>query len=101
MDFVKSVLGLVGTAAIAGWVAYSVSAPRNVDNAMNQPMEALDGKSINQTMADETARVRSEQCERFTEMANDAWDKAVDNDTLDRDADRLDQLKKEAERYCR
>ena len=101
MDFLKPVVGLVGTVAIAGWVAYSVSAPRNVDNAMNQPMEALDGKSINQTMADEKARVRSEQCERFTDMASDAWDKAVDRGTLDRDADRLAQMQKEADRFCK
>ena len=100
MDIVKAGLGLVGTAAIAGWVAFSVSAPRNAENMMNQEMASLDGKSINETIADSKAEVRAEQCARFSAMAAEAWDRAVENDTTDRDATRIDELDRQVERFC-
>lgn len=100
MNIAKAGLGLVGTVVIAGWVAYSVSAPRNLDNAMNQEMTSLGGKSINQAMAETQAEVRAEQCERFSQMASEAWDRAVENETLDRDSAKIDELDRQAERFC-
>lgn len=100
MNIAKAGLGLVGTVVIAGWVAYSVSAPRNLDNAMNQEMTSLGGESINQAMAETQAEVRAEQCERFSQMASEAWDRAVENETLDRDSAKIDELDRQAERFC-
>lgn len=101
MSIIKGLVGLVATVGIAASVAYSVSAPRNVDNMMNQPNPALGGKSINQQVAETQAQVRSEQCERFTRMAEEAWDRAMDQGTADRDAARLDDLDRQAERFCK
>ena len=101
MGIIKGLVGLAATAAIAAAVAYSVSAPRNFENMMNDPNPALGGKSINQELAETQARVRSDQCERFTQMAKDAWDRSIDQGTSDRDAAQLDELDRQAERYCR
>lgn len=101
MGIIKGLVGFAATVGIAASVAYSVSAPRNVDAMMNQPNPALGGKSINQELAETQARVRSDQCERFTEMANEAWDRAIEQGTSDRDAARLDEMDRQAERYCK
>ncbi|WP_379545850.1 hypothetical protein ACFCW2_09240 [Qipengyuania sp. DSG2-2] len=100
MDFVKAALGLIATAFIAGWVAYSVSAPRNVENAMNQPMAALDGNSINEEMKETADRVRADQCARFTALANEAWDRSLEQGTTDRDQIKLDDLDRQKATYC-
>lgn len=100
MDNLKALVGIAGTAVIAGWVAFAVSAPRNVDNAMNQPMEQLGGSSINQTIKETQAEVRADQCERFTVMAQKAWDRAVEQGTLDRDADKLEEYDRQRDRFC-
>ena len=100
MENLRAMLGILGTAVIAGWVAWSVSAPCNVENAMNEPMAQLDGSSINETIRETQAEVRADQCERYTDMAQKAWDRAVERGTLDRDADRLDELYSQRDRFC-
>lgn len=100
MDLGKGLIGFIGVAFIAAVVAYSVSAPRNAENMMDQEMASLDGKSINQSIADSKAEVRAEQCERFSAMAAEAWDRAVENDTTDRDAMKIDELDRQVERFC-
>lgn len=100
MDIVKAGLGLVGTAVIAGWVAFSVSAPRNFENQMNQPMASLDGKSINEEMKTVQDRVRADQCARFTALADKAWERSLDNGTSDRDQIKLDELDRQKATYC-
>ncbi len=100
MDLGKGIIGIIGVAFIAATVAYSVSAPRNVDNMMDQEMASLDGKSINESMADSKAEVRAEQCERYSAAAAEAWDRAVENETIDRDAIRIDELDRQVERFC-
>ncbi|MCL6252221.1 hypothetical protein M3P36_14345 [Altererythrobacter sp. KTW20L] len=52
MDLVKGLVGLAATVGIAAVVAYGLSAPRNVNNFMDQEQSSLDGKSINQTIAE-------------------------------------------------
>lgn len=101
MNLIKGAIGLIATVWIAAVVAYGVSAPRNVDTVMDQPNPALGGKSINQQVAETQARVRSEQCERMTRMAQDAWDRAIDQGTADRDAANLDEMDRQAELYCK
>ena len=96
MDIVKGALGLAGTVAIAGWVAYSVSAPRNVDNYMNQEMEALDGKSINQAMAESKAEADAVQCEQFKRLAEEEWNRSVEQN---READ-MAHLDAQVARFC-
>jgi hypothetical protein len=96
MDIVKGALGLAGTVAIAGWVAYSVSAPRNVDNYMNQEMEALDGKSINQAMAESKAEADAVQCEQFKRLAEEEWNRSVEQN---READ-MAHLDAQIARFC-
>lgn len=96
MDIVKGALGLAGTVAIAGWVAYSVSAPRNVDNYMDQEMEALDGKSINQAMAESKAEADAVQCEQFKRLAEEEWDRSVEQN---READ-MAHLDAQIARFC-
>lgn len=96
MDIVKGALGLAGTVAIAGWVAYSVSAPRNVDNYMDQEMEALDGKSINQAMAESKAEADAVQCEQFKRLAEEEWNRSVEQN---READ-MAHLDAQIARFC-
>ena len=96
MDIVKGALGLAGTVAIAGWVAYSVSAPRNVDNYMNQEMEALDGKSINQAMAESKAEADAVQCAQFKRLAEEEWERSIEQN---REAN-MAHLDAQIERFC-
>ena len=100
MHLGQGIAGFLGVAFIAGTVAYSVSAPRNVDNMMNQEMASLDGKSINQAMADAKDEVRAEQCEQYSLAASETWDHAVENETLDRDTARINELDRQVERFC-
>ena len=100
MGLIRGIVGLVATVGIAAVVAYGVSAPRNVDNMMDQPQPSLGGKSINQEVAATQPKLRADQCERFTRMAEEAWDRAVDQGTADRDADRLDEMDRLAEQAC-
>lgn len=97
---IKGLVGLVATVGIAAVVAYSVSAPRNVDNFLNQEMESLDGKSINEQIAETQAEVAAEQCVAYTRRAEEAWDRAMDQGTVDRDAATLDELDAAAARFC-
>lgn len=101
MSLIKGIFGLIATVWIAAMVAYAVSAPRTVDQAMNVPNPALGGKSINQQVAETQAEVRSQQCEQMTRMAEDAWNQAMDQGTADRDAARLDEMDRQAERFCK
>lgn len=101
MSPVKAVISIASTVAIAAVVAYGVSAPRNVNNAMNQELDALGGQSINQHVAEVRAEVRSEQCERLTRIAQESWDQAVERGTADRDALRLEEMDRQAERFCK
>lgn len=96
MEIVRVGLGILGTAVIAGWVAYSVSAPRNVDAYMDQDMAALDGKSINQSMAEAKAEADAEACIRFRELADAEWERSL---RTGREAD-IDHLDRQVERYC-
>ena len=100
MDIVRAGLGLVGTAVIAGWVAYSVSAPRNADAYMNQEMESLDGKSINQVLVEEKDKAWAMHCETYQDMAQKQWDRSIANGTQAEDADRIAELDRQVERYC-
>lgn len=100
MNPIKGLLSLTATVAIAAVVAYSVSAPRNVNAFMNQDMDALGGKSMNEHMAETQASVRSEQCEQLSGMAEDAWSRAMEQGTADRDADQLEEMDRQAERFC-
>lgn len=100
MDVVKAGLSLVGTAVIAGWVAYAVSAPRNVDNMLNEPMVALEGSSIAEEMKKAQNEARAEQCARYKDLTREAWDRSLENGTTDRDASRIDELDRKVERFC-
>jgi len=100
MDVVKAGISLVGTAMIAGWVAYAVSAPRNVENAMNAPMAELDGSSIAEEMKKAQGEVRTEQCARYKDLARDAWDRSLENGTTDRDDAKIDELDRQVARFC-
>ncbi|MEO9462309.1 MAG: hypothetical protein ABJ242_06195 [Marinomonas sp.] len=100
MGFAKGVIAFIGTAFIAAVVAYSVSAPRNFESSMNEEMPSLGGKSINQAVKEAKAEAKREQCETFTELASEAWDRAVENDSLDRDASKIEKLDRQADRYC-
>lgn len=100
MNIVKGTIGLVGTVVVAGWVAYAVSAPRNVDAYMDQEMAALDGKSINQTMADAKAEADAAQCATYRDLAREQWYRSYANGTIDRDQSRIDELDRQVERFC-
>ncbi|MGB5779234.1 MAG: hypothetical protein WBH10_09180 [Allopontixanthobacter sediminis] len=97
---VKGVIGLVATVAIAAVVAYGVSAPRNVDAVMNQDMAALGGRSMNDHMAEAYTKAADERCAKFTEMAEQAWDRAIEQGTDERDADTLDELDRQVDQHC-
>lgn len=100
MNAAKGLLSLIGTAVIAGWVAYAVSAPRNVENAMNEPMAQLDGSSINETIEQVHNETRSMHCERYRDLAQEAWDRSVENGTTERDQIKLDELDRQVQRFC-
>ena len=101
MKFIKKIVGVLATVWIAAVVAYSVSAPRNVESLMNEPNPALGGQSLNQEMAAAQAKVLSEQCEQVTRSAESARNRAIDRGTTDQDEARLDELDRLAEEYCR
>ena len=101
MQLVKGIASLIATAWIAAVATYSVSAPRNLEDLMNEPNPALGGQSLNQQMAASQAKVRSEQCEQVTRQAERAWDRATSQGTVDRDSDKLDELDRLTEEYCR
>lgn len=101
MDLGKGVIGFLGVAFIAAGVAYTVSAPRNVDNFMNQELASLDGKSPNQVMLEAKVEADRAQCETFSELAAEAWDRAVENESLERDSSKIEELDRQVERYCK
>ena len=78
MNHAKAALGLLGTVVIAGWVAYSVSAPRNVDNFFEQEQESLGGKNVNEVMAESKAEADAVQCEQYKRLAEDEWNRSVE-----------------------
>lgn len=96
MDVVKAGMGLIGTVVIAGWVAYAVSAPRNVDNAFDQEMSALDGKTINEVMAESKEEAYRMQCEQARRHADEAWDRAIERGEQPDTAD----IDRQVERFC-
>lgn len=100
MNGVKAVASVIGTVVIAGWVAFAVSAPRNVENALNEPMASLDGSSIAAKMEETQMEVRREQCATFKAAASEAWERSLDRGTTDRDAAKIDQLDRQVERFC-
>ncbi|WP_209348309.1 hypothetical protein [Pontixanthobacter sp. CEM42] len=100
MNGIKAIASLAGTVVIAGWVAYAVSAPRNVDDVMNQPMASLDGSSIGEEIKNAQTEAKREQCIRFKELAADAWERSLDNGTTDRDARKIDELDRQVQRFC-
>ena len=100
MNAAQGIAGLVGTVVIAGVVANAVSAPRNVDNFMAAEQAALDGQSINQHIAQVQDDVRQQQCETYTRMAEEGWDRAMEQGTADRDAERLDELDRQVQQFC-
>lgn len=100
MNFVRAGVSLAATAVIAGWVAYAVSAPRNLDNVMNEPMAALGGSSIAAEMDKAKTEAREQQCAKFQDLARDAWDRSLENDTSGRDAAEIDHLDRQVERFC-
>lgn len=100
MSTLKGLAGLGGTLVVAAVVAYAVSAPRNVDNFMNQEQASLGGNSINEEIAEVRDEVRQEQCATYTRMAEEAWDRAMDQGTADRDASRLDELDRQVALHC-
>lgn len=100
MDRVRMFFMLVGTVVIAAWVAYSVSAPRNLENSLDEPMEQLDGSSIGETLAEGQAEARRRHCEAYTEQARIAWDRAVENNRLAEDQERLDELDRKVKEFC-
>lgn len=100
MNGAKALVSLAGTAVIAGWVAFSISAPRNVDNALNAPMASLDGSSIAEQMEQSRLDVRQDQCARYKDLANEAWERSMDNGTTDRDTAKIDRLDDQVKRFC-
>lgn len=100
MNHVRGIIGLVATIFIAAVVAYSVSAPRNVDNFMNAEVAALDGKSIGDSIAEAQTEARQAQCDSFTRSAEDAWNRSIEQGTTDRDAANLDELDQQVARFC-
>ncbi|MBY6128005.1 hypothetical protein KUW15_04690 [Qipengyuania aquimaris] len=96
MNLAKGALGLLGTVVIAGWVAYSVSAPRNVENAMNQEMASLDGKSINQVVEESKAEAYAVQCEEVKRLADEEWSRSIEQN---RPA-RMETFDAQIERFC-
>ena len=78
MNHAKAALSLLGTVVIAGWVAYSVSAPRNVDNFFEQEQESLGGKSVNDVMAESKAEADAVQCEQFKRLAEEEWTRSIE-----------------------
>ncbi len=100
MNILRAGLGLVGTAAIAGWAAYSVSAPRNFENAMNDPMVALEGSSISDEMLKAKKEAYAVQCAEIRAAAAESWERSLENGTIDQDQSRLDELDRQADRFC-
>lgn len=100
MDIVKAGLSLVGTAVIAGWVALSVSAPRNANAYMDQEMDALGGQSINEHMAEKKAEVDAMQCAEYSRLSQELWDRSVANGTTEADSARIDELQRQVDCYC-
>ena len=96
MNAAKGALSLVGTVVIAGWVAYSVSAPRNVDTFFEQEQESLGGQSINQMIAESKAEADAVQCEQFKRLAEEEWNRSVEQG---RDAD-MAHLDAQVARFC-
>ena len=100
MNAVKALAFLFGTFWL-GWVAYmALSVPTDVDDAMSQPMEALDGSTIGEEIKKSQAEARQMNCETYRGLHSTAWDRAVENNTLDRDADRIEELERQVSRYC-
>ncbi|WP_336918449.1 hypothetical protein [Altererythrobacter lauratis] len=100
MSIGRGIAALAGTVAVAAVVAYAVSAPRNADNFMAQEQASLGGKSINETMAEAQADAKRQQCAQYTRAAEDAWNRAMEQGTADRDAARLDELDSQVARFC-
>ena len=100
MDIVKAGFSLVGTAVIAGWVAFSVSTPRNANAFMDQEMDALGGQSINEHMAEKKAEVDAVQCAEYSRLSQKLWDRSVENGTTETESARIDELQRQVDRYC-
>ena len=100
MTALKTIGFLVASIWI-GWVAYMAFAvPSDVDEFMEQPMEALDGSSIGQEIKKAQSEARQQQCNQYQDLLAKAWDRAVESNTLERDADKIDQLEVQVARFC-
>lgn len=100
MNFLRVLVGIGGTAVIAFWVAYAVSTPRNVQNAADDPMAALEGSTLGEEVADARREALALQCENARAQADQAWNRAVDNDRLDVQQDSLDEMRRQAANIC-
>ncbi len=100
MNVIKGLAFLFGTFWLA-WVAYvALSVPTDVDQFMNEPMEALDGSSIGQEIKKAQSDARQRQCETYQDLLARAWDRAVENNNLERDADKIAELERDVKRFC-
>lgn len=100
MNALKAIGFLVASVWI-GWVAYMAFAvPTDVDEFMNEPMDALDGSSIGQEIKSAQAEARQQHCDQYQDMLTKTWDRAVESNTLERDADRIEHLEGQVERFC-
>ncbi|WP_128893227.1 hypothetical protein [Erythrobacter sp. HKB08] len=100
MKLIKALSVLFGTFWMA-WVAYmAFSVPRDVDEAMNQPMDALGGSTIGQEIATAQAKAKQDQCEAWKLRAENAWNRSVEKGTLDRDEDMIAELDQQVARFC-
>ena len=100
MKAIKALAFLFGTFWLA-WIAYmALIVPTNVDAAMNQPLDALDGSSIGQEIKQAQVEARQRQCDFYQDRLSTAWDNAVERGSLERDAEKIEGLDREVKRFC-
>ena len=112
----KTIMGLLSIAAgmWIGWVMFFGAAGTYVthnpeglvdEKAIQAQIEAGDYGEFMQHQYVETKRIGEKadalKCEQSRSRYSVAWDKSVENGTLDRDADRLARLKAREQAYCR
>ena len=100
MNAFKLLAFLFGTFWL-GWFAYmALVVPSDVDAALEQPMEAIEISSIGAELKKAQADARQQQCDQYQVVLAQTWDRAVERDTLERDADKIDELERNVERFC-
>ncbi len=94
-------LGSFAAAIWVGWLAYmAFSVPTDVDEMMNEPMDALDGSTLGQEIKKTQNEMRQLHCDQYQEQLTKTWDRSVENNTIDRDADKISELESQVERFC-